>query len=147
MYDSKSHPFIVDYIYGLGGRDTSPKDFRKVYSELHMIAHNNRMDKLVNYVGLRKRVMEEQKNDNSRMEIHRKRYRSQTGRFPSRAPRMCRLRSRNVLRMVMKATRGPTIVTEATGCMEVVSSIYPYTSWSYPGCTLLSKLQLQMLQA
>ena len=38
----------------------------------------------------------------------------------------------NVLRMIMKATRGPTIVTEATGCMEVVSSIYPYTSWAVP---------------
>jgi len=37
-----------------------------------------------------------------------------------------------VLRLIMKATRGPTIVTEATGCMEVVSSIYPYTSWSTP---------------
>ncbi|MCW4005821.1 MAG: thiamine pyrophosphate-dependent enzyme [Candidatus Bathyarchaeota archaeon] len=37
-----------------------------------------------------------------------------------------------VLRMIMKATRGPTIVTEATGCMEVVSSIYPYTSWAVP---------------
>lgn len=37
-----------------------------------------------------------------------------------------------VLRLVMKATRGPTIVTEATGCMEVVSSIYPYTSWGVP---------------
>ena len=37
-----------------------------------------------------------------------------------------------VLRMVMKATRGPTIVTEATGCMEVISSIYPYTSWATP---------------
>jgi pyruvate ferredoxin oxidoreductase beta subunit len=37
-----------------------------------------------------------------------------------------------VLRLIMKATRGPTIVTEATGCMEVVSSIYPYTSWSVP---------------
>jgi pyruvate ferredoxin oxidoreductase beta subunit len=37
-----------------------------------------------------------------------------------------------VLRMVMKATRGPTIVTEATGCMEVASSIYPYTSWAVP---------------
>jgi pyruvate ferredoxin oxidoreductase beta subunit len=37
-----------------------------------------------------------------------------------------------VLRMIMKATRGPTIVTEATGCMEVVSSIYPYTSWGVP---------------
>ena len=37
-----------------------------------------------------------------------------------------------VLRLVMKAVRGPTIVTEATGCMEVVSSIYPYTSWAVP---------------
>jgi pyruvate ferredoxin oxidoreductase beta subunit len=37
-----------------------------------------------------------------------------------------------VLRLIMKATRGPTIVTEATGCMEVASSIYPYTSWAVP---------------
>lgn len=32
----------------------------------------------------------------------------------------------------MKATRGPTIVTNATGCMEVVSTIYPYTAWKVP---------------
>jgi len=37
-----------------------------------------------------------------------------------------------VMRLIMKATRGPTIVTQATGCMEVVSSIYPYTSWNVP---------------
>jgi len=37
-----------------------------------------------------------------------------------------------VLRLVMKATRGPTIVTNATGCMEVASTIYPYTSWATP---------------
>ncbi len=37
-----------------------------------------------------------------------------------------------VLRLVMKGTRGPTIVTEATGCMEVASTIYPYTSWATP---------------
>jgi len=36
------------------------------------------------------------------------------------------------LRQIMKATRGPTIVTNATGCMEVVSTIYPYTSWAVP---------------
>jgi pyruvate ferredoxin oxidoreductase beta subunit len=36
------------------------------------------------------------------------------------------------LRYIMKALRGPTIVTEATGCMEVVSTIYPYTSWKVP---------------
>src|SRR5512136_3227979 len=37
-----------------------------------------------------------------------------------------------VLRLILKGIRGPTIVTEATGCMEVVSSIYPYTSWALP---------------
>jgi pyruvate ferredoxin oxidoreductase beta subunit len=36
------------------------------------------------------------------------------------------------LRQIMKATRGPTIVTNATGCMEVVSTIYPYTAWAVP---------------
>lgn len=40
--------------------------------------------------------------------------------------------SATVLRLIMKATRGPTIVTEATGCMEVASTIYPYTSWAAP---------------
>ena len=38
----------------------------------------------------------------------------------------------SVLRLIMKATRGPTIVTQATGCMEIVGSIYPYTSWGLP---------------
>ena len=37
-----------------------------------------------------------------------------------------------VLRLIMKATRGSTIVTEATGCMEIVGSSYPYTSWALP---------------
>jgi pyruvate ferredoxin oxidoreductase beta subunit len=37
-----------------------------------------------------------------------------------------------VLRLIMKATRGKTIVTNATGCMEVCSTIYPYTSWAAP---------------
>jgi pyruvate ferredoxin oxidoreductase beta subunit len=37
-----------------------------------------------------------------------------------------------VLRLIMKAVRGPTIVTNATGCMEVASTIYPYTSWAVP---------------
>ena len=37
-----------------------------------------------------------------------------------------------VLRLIMKATRGPTIVTNATGCMEVSATIYPYTSWAVP---------------
>jgi len=35
-------------------------------------------------------------------------------------------------RQILKAVRGPTIATNATGCMEVVTTIYPYTSWRIP---------------
>jgi len=35
-------------------------------------------------------------------------------------------------RMALKATRGPTVVVAATGCLEVASTIYPYTAWGVP---------------
>jgi pyruvate ferredoxin oxidoreductase beta subunit len=35
-------------------------------------------------------------------------------------------------RMTMKALRGPTIIVAATGCSEVATTIYPYTSWKLP---------------
>jgi len=35
-------------------------------------------------------------------------------------------------RQILKATRGPVIATNATGCIEVVSTIYPYTAWRIP---------------
>jgi pyruvate ferredoxin oxidoreductase alpha subunit len=53
LYDAKTRPFVVDYIYGLGGRDIYPKDFHKVFNELQQIVQTNRVDKLVSYVGLR----------------------------------------------------------------------------------------------
>jgi pyruvate ferredoxin oxidoreductase beta subunit len=37
-----------------------------------------------------------------------------------------------VVRMILKATRGPTIATAATGCLEVATSIMPYSSWNIP---------------
>ncbi|HKZ88068.1 MAG TPA: pyruvate ferredoxin oxidoreductase, partial [Candidatus Bathyarchaeia archaeon] len=53
LYDAKVRPFVVDYIYGLGGRDTGPKEFRRVYDDLHRISHTGRIEKLVHYLGLR----------------------------------------------------------------------------------------------
>jgi pyruvate ferredoxin oxidoreductase beta subunit len=35
-------------------------------------------------------------------------------------------------RMTLKALRGPTVIVAATGCNEVASTIYPYTSWCLP---------------
>jgi len=37
-----------------------------------------------------------------------------------------------VLRLILKATETPVVVTSATGCMEVVTTIYPYTAWRCP---------------
>ena len=39
-----------------------------------------------------------------------------------------------VLRHALLAIEYPVVVTSATGCMEVASTIYPYTAW---GCTFL----------
>jgi len=37
-----------------------------------------------------------------------------------------------IVRMVLKAVRGPAMVTTATGCLEVATSIFPYTAWNVP---------------
>jgi len=37
-----------------------------------------------------------------------------------------------ILRLLMAAAGKDTVVVGATGCMEVVSTIYPYTAWSVP---------------
>ena len=37
-----------------------------------------------------------------------------------------------VVKLAAFAFRGPTIVVTATGCLEVSTSIYPYTSWAIP---------------
>jgi pyruvate ferredoxin oxidoreductase beta subunit len=37
-----------------------------------------------------------------------------------------------VVKLMGMALRGPTIVCEATGCLEVATTIYPYTAWEIP---------------
>jgi pyruvate ferredoxin oxidoreductase alpha subunit len=53
LYDAAARPFIVNYIHGLGGRDTSPSQIRRVYDDLQKIIHAKRVDGLVRFVGLR----------------------------------------------------------------------------------------------
>ena len=38
----------------------------------------------------------------------------------------------NVIRQVLLATEHPVVCTCATGCLEVVTTIYPYTAWRTP---------------
>lgn len=37
-----------------------------------------------------------------------------------------------VVKLMGMALRGPTIICEATGCLEVATTIYPYTAWEIP---------------
>ncbi|MEE9459118.1 MAG: pyruvate ferredoxin oxidoreductase, partial [Candidatus Bathyarchaeia archaeon] len=36
------------------------------------------------------------------------------------------------MRMALKAARGPIAVVNATGCVEVSTTIFPYTAWRIP---------------
>jgi pyruvate ferredoxin oxidoreductase alpha subunit len=53
MYDAKVHPHVVNFIYGLGGRDSSPRELRRVYENLLKILQNGHVEKAVQYLGLR----------------------------------------------------------------------------------------------
>jgi pyruvate ferredoxin oxidoreductase alpha subunit len=53
LYDEQMHPLIVNYIYGLGGRDYSPKVFRSIFDELMRIARSGRIEKQISYFGVR----------------------------------------------------------------------------------------------
>jgi len=53
LYDLKQHPIMVNYIFGLGGRDNSPRDLRRIFEDLAKIAKTGVAEKQVNYLGLR----------------------------------------------------------------------------------------------
>jgi pyruvate ferredoxin oxidoreductase alpha subunit len=53
LYDAKAHPYVVNYIYGLGGRDNSPQELRKVYDDLQRILQTRRVENPIQYLGLR----------------------------------------------------------------------------------------------
>jgi len=53
FYDAATRPFIVNYVHGLGGRDTNQTQIRRVYEDLQKIIRSRRVDDLVRFIGLR----------------------------------------------------------------------------------------------
>jgi pyruvate ferredoxin oxidoreductase alpha subunit len=53
LFDLKEQPIIVNYIFGLGGRDSSPRDLRRIFEDLIRITKTGVVEKQVNYLGLR----------------------------------------------------------------------------------------------
>jgi pyruvate ferredoxin oxidoreductase alpha subunit len=53
LFAAGSQTKMVDYIYGLGGRDIFPEHFEKVASDLQEVADSGKVRSLVSYLGLR----------------------------------------------------------------------------------------------
>jgi pyruvate ferredoxin oxidoreductase alpha subunit len=53
LYDCESRPVIVNYVYGIGGRDLSPHTVKELYSDLLEIAKGKKPSSIVRYVGVR----------------------------------------------------------------------------------------------
>ena len=54
MYVNKKYVPAVNYVYGIGGRDTKADDIEKVYKDLLKIAETGEIDNPYRYFGLRK---------------------------------------------------------------------------------------------
>ena len=54
MYVNKKQVPMVNYIYGIGGRDTTSKDIESVYNDLQKISGNGDIDNPYRYLGVRK---------------------------------------------------------------------------------------------
>ena len=53
LYEATSRPYVVNYIYGLGGRDTSPSELRSIYEDLQRILRTQSVETPIQYLGLR----------------------------------------------------------------------------------------------
>lgn len=53
LYSAKSRAELVNYFYGLGGRDITVEDFWQVYEKLENIAQTHEITDMYSYIGLR----------------------------------------------------------------------------------------------
>lgn len=53
LYDQMHHPVMVNYIFGLGGRDSDPTKLRKIFDELLRTSKTGKAETVVHYFGLR----------------------------------------------------------------------------------------------
>jgi len=53
LYSMQMQPPIVNYIYGLGGRDTNPVALRSIFDDLLRIVRTGRVEKEITYFGVR----------------------------------------------------------------------------------------------
>ena len=55
LFQAKSQAEVVNYFYGLGGRDITVDDFEEIYKNLEEMAETHVVKDMYKYIGLRER--------------------------------------------------------------------------------------------
>jgi pyruvate ferredoxin oxidoreductase alpha subunit len=53
LYESEKRPLMLNYIYGLGGRDVTEDDIKRVYVDLEKAARSGTIENPITYLGVR----------------------------------------------------------------------------------------------
>jgi pyruvate ferredoxin oxidoreductase alpha subunit len=53
MFVNNIHVPTINYVYGIGGRDTTTTDIEKVYKDLEEVASSGKMENPYRYLGVR----------------------------------------------------------------------------------------------
>jgi pyruvate ferredoxin oxidoreductase alpha subunit len=53
LYDYEKRPKLVNYVYGLGGRDIQTEHFKDVAAKIERIAESGKVDEMLGYINLR----------------------------------------------------------------------------------------------
>lgn len=53
LYDLENSPKVMDYIYGIGGRDVTMDNIKSVFTDLAKVQSTGKVDSTVNYLGVR----------------------------------------------------------------------------------------------
>jgi len=53
LYDACERPAVVNYVFGLGGRDMGPRQLKQIYEELVRVAKTGKCERLVTHFGVR----------------------------------------------------------------------------------------------
>jgi pyruvate ferredoxin oxidoreductase alpha subunit len=53
LFDFKQRPIIINYIFGLGGRDSKPLDLRKIFEHMQHVAKTGQVEDTVHYLDLK----------------------------------------------------------------------------------------------
>jgi pyruvate ferredoxin oxidoreductase alpha subunit len=53
LYETEKKPMMVDYVYGLGGRDVTEEDIKEVFTDMEKILKNGKIGNPITYLGVR----------------------------------------------------------------------------------------------